>query len=87
MKNTIKILMCAILAFAFMGCTKSGEENNGRLATPKFTINVEGNTLIVAWEEISGAAHAAGQSEQIIVQSDIRLDTQNRQGYPQIRGP
>ena len=57
MKNTIKILMCAILAFAFMGCTKSGEENNGRLATPKFTINVEGNTLIVAWEEISGAAY------------------------------
>ena len=58
MKNTIKILMCAILAFAFVGCTKSGEENNSnRLATPNFSLRAEGNIITVSWEEVLGAAY------------------------------
>ena len=58
MKNTIKILMCAILAFAFVGCTESGEENNSnRLATPNFSLRAEGNIITVSWEEVLGAAY------------------------------
>lgn len=58
MKNTIKFLMCAILAIAFVGCTESGEGgNDGRLPAPVFTANVEGNMITVAWEEVAGAAY------------------------------
>ena len=58
MRNTIKVLMCAILAFAFVGCTESGEENNAnRLATPNFTARAEGNQITVSWEEVAGAAY------------------------------
>ena len=50
--------MCAILAFAFVGCTKSGEENNAnRLATPNFSLRAEGNIITVSWEEVLGAAY------------------------------
>lgn len=60
MKNTIKILMSAILALAVVGCTENNGENAGnsdRLATPNFTANVSGNIITVAWEEVSGAAY------------------------------
>ena len=58
MKNAIKVLMCAILAFAFVGCTDDKEGGNpDRLATPNFTARAEGNAIIVAWEEIAGAAY------------------------------
>lgn len=58
MRNIIKVLMCAILAFAFVGCTKSGEENNSnRLATPNFSLRAEGNIITVSWEEVLGAAY------------------------------
>ena len=58
MKNTIKILMCAILAFAFVGCTENKEEGNpNRLATPNFTARADGNAIMVSWEEVSGAAY------------------------------
>jgi hypothetical protein len=58
MRNIIKVLMCAILAFAFVGCTKSGEENNAnRLATPNFSLRAEGNIITVSWEEVLGAAY------------------------------
>ncbi|MBR5819451.1 MAG: hypothetical protein IKY50_05555 [Alistipes sp.] len=58
MRNIIKVLMCAILAFAFVGCTESGEENNAnRLATPNFTARAEGNQITVSWEEVAGAAY------------------------------
>ena len=58
MKNTIKILMCAILAFAFVGCTENKEEGNpNRLATPNFTVRADGNVIMVSWEEVSGAAY------------------------------
>ena len=50
--------MCAILAFAFVGCTESGEENNAnRLATPNFSLRAEGNIITVSWEEVLGAAY------------------------------
>lgn len=57
MKNTIKLLMCAIFAFAFIGCTPEQTENVDRLATPYFTLNVDGNVITVAWEEVTGAAY------------------------------
>ena len=58
MRNIIKVLMCAILAFAFVGCTESGEENNSnRLATPNFSLRAEGNIITVSWEEVLGAAY------------------------------
>ena len=50
--------MCAILAFAFVGCTENKEEGNpNRLATPNFTARADGNAIMVSWEEVSGAAY------------------------------
>ena len=58
MKNTIKVLMCAILAFAFVGCTEGGgDDNKNRLATPNFSLRVDGNEITVSWEEVVGAAY------------------------------
>ena len=58
MKNTIKVLMCAILAFAFVGCTEGGgDDNKNRLATPNFSLRVDGNEITVSWEEVDGAAY------------------------------
>ena len=46
MRNTIKVLMCAILAFAFVGCTEGGgDDNKNRLATPNFSLRAEGNEI------------------------------------------
>lgn len=58
MKNTIKVLMCAILAFAFVGCTEGGgDDNKNRLATPNFSLRVDGNEITVSWEVVDGAAY------------------------------
>ena len=58
MKNTIKVLMCAILAFAFVGCTEgNGDDNKNRLATPNFSLRADGNEITVSWEEVDGAAY------------------------------
>ena len=53
------MLMCAILAFAFAGCTpdENVEENKDRLATPNFTLAVTDNVITVTWNEVVGAAY------------------------------
>lgn len=57
MKNTIKLLMCAVLAFAFVGCTPNEMTDESKLSTPNFSLRAEGNSIIVTWEQITGAAY------------------------------
>ena len=53
MKNTIKLLMCAVMALCFIGCTPDDE------AAEKSTLNVasKGNTLFVTWKAVAGAVY------------------------------
>ena len=58
MKKFIYSLCAAIIAFMAISCETLAEQNNGdRLETPKFTLNVQGNSIVVAWEKITGAAY------------------------------
>lgn len=57
MKNAIKLLMCAVLAFAFVGCTPNEMTDESKLSTPNFSLRAEGNSIIVTWEQITGAAY------------------------------
>ena len=57
MRNTIKLLMCAVLAFAFAGCTPIETPNESKLSTPNFLLRTEGNSIIVTWDQVTGAAY------------------------------
>ena len=58
MKKTIYTLFAAIIAFMAISCETPADQNNGdRLETPKFTLNVQGNSIVVAWEKVTGAAY------------------------------
>ena len=57
MRNTIKLLMCAVLAFAFAGCTPNETPNESKLSTPNFLLRTEGNSIIVTWDQVTGAAY------------------------------
>ena len=57
MKNAIKLLMCAVLAFAFVGCTPNEMTDESKLSTPNFSLRAEGNSIIVTWEQVTGAAY------------------------------
>ena len=54
MKNTIKLFMCAIVAFCFASCTT--EEGAG---TDQFNFNISvlENNIAVTWSTVSGAAY------------------------------
>lgn len=58
MKTTLKALLAGLVVIMAWSCETTGEtSNDGRLATPYFTANVDGNTITVAWEEVAGAAY------------------------------
>lgn len=58
MKKIIYTLFTAIIAFMAISCETPAEPNNGnRLQTPAFTLNVQGNSIVVAWEKVTGAAY------------------------------
>lgn len=57
MRNTIKLFMCAMLAFAFVGCTANETTEEARLTTPNFMLRAEGNSIIVTWDQVAGAAY------------------------------
>ena len=58
MKNTIKFLMGAILALAFVGCTETpSEQEQNRLSAPEFSCRVYGKSVLVSWSVVSGAAY------------------------------
>ena len=58
MKKTIYSLFAAIIAFTAISCETPAEQNNdNRLQTPAFTLNVQGNSIVVAWEKVTGAAY------------------------------
>jgi hypothetical protein len=58
MKTTLKALLAGLVVIMAWSCETTGEtSNDGRLATPYFTANVDGNTITVAWEEVTGAAY------------------------------
>ena len=53
MKNTIKLLMCAVMAFCFASCTPNeGAENNA--GNFDFNLNLQENNIIVSWKAIDG---------------------------------
>ena len=52
MKNTIKLLMCAVVAFCFASCTP---ENEGD--TYRFTLSANENSIIATWEAVTGALY------------------------------
>ena len=58
MKNIFKMLFVAMVAFVAIAC-ENGEVNNNpdALAKPEFTCSVTGNTIMVSWEAIEGAAY------------------------------
>ena len=58
MKKFIYSLFAAIIAFMAISCeTPAGPNNDNRLQTPAFTLNVQGNSIVVAWEKVTGAAY------------------------------
>lgn len=58
MKKIIYSLFAAIIAFMAISCETPAEQNNdNRLQTPAFTLNVQGNSIVVAWEKVTGAAY------------------------------
>lgn len=58
MKKFIYSLFAAIIAFMAISCETPAEPNNdNRLQTPAFTLNVQGNSIVVAWEKVTGAAY------------------------------
>lgn len=58
MKKFIYSLFAAIIAFTAISCETPAEQNNdNRLQTPAFTLNVQGNSIVVAWEKVTGAAY------------------------------
>ena len=54
MKNTIKLLMCAVMAFCFASCTpeQSSEQSLNNLV---FSLITKNNSIIATWESVEGA--------------------------------
>lgn len=56
MKNTIKLLMCAVMAFCFASCTPDeGAENSA--GNFDFNVNIQENNIIVSWKAVEGAIY------------------------------
>lgn len=54
MKNTIKLLMCAVMALCFAGCTPEEETPSTAL---NFNVSVIDNSIAVTWNAESGAVY------------------------------
>ena len=54
MKNTIKLLMCAVMAFCFASCTpdETPEQSANNLV---FSLVIKNNTIIATWESVEDA--------------------------------
>lgn len=57
MKRTLSAIIAGIIVLFAASCEQGLPGNSDRLATPYFTVNVDGNVLTVAWEEVAGAAY------------------------------
>lgn len=57
MKRTLSAIIAGIIVLFAASCEQALPGNSDRLATPYFTVNVDGNILTVAWEEVAGAAY------------------------------
>lgn len=57
MKRTLSAIIAGIIVLFAASCETNEPGNDGRLATPYFTVNVDGNVITVAWEEVTGAAY------------------------------
>lgn len=58
MKNLFNTLLAGVVALMFIGCEEAGKGRvEGQLATPEFTCSVDGNTIMVSWEAVDGAAY------------------------------
>ena len=58
MKNLFNTLLAGVVALMFIGCEEAGKGRvEGQLATPEFTCSVDGNTIMVSWEAVEGAAY------------------------------
>lgn len=58
MKNIYTSLAVVIMAIFAIGCENTNEElKEGQLATPEFTCSTAGNTIMVSWESVEGAAY------------------------------
>lgn len=55
MKRTLSAIVAGIIALVAMSCETANLSD--RLATPNFNVTADGNTLIVAWEKVAGAAY------------------------------
>lgn len=62
MKNTIKLLLCAVVALCFASCT----DNQGEDTTPKFNfyLTVKDNNIIATWDAVAGSAYYQLQLDQ-----------------------
>lgn len=57
MKQTLKAILAGVIVLMAAACENTEPNNDGRLATPNFTANVDGNVITVVWEEVAGAAY------------------------------
>lgn len=58
MKNIFKMILASVVAVMAVSCENGNEgTKEGQLATPEFTCTVTGNTIMVSWEAIEGAAY------------------------------
>lgn len=59
MNRIAKFMLCIVSVLALASCSNEGGEstNPNALATPEFTYSVTGNSIMVSWEAIEGAAY------------------------------
>ena len=57
MKQTLKAILAGVIVLMAAACENTEPNKDGRLETPNFTANVDGNEITVAWEEVTGAAY------------------------------
>ncbi|MBO7281838.1 MAG: hypothetical protein J6U73_00365 [Alistipes sp.] len=56
MKNTIKLLMCAVMALCFASCTPDNGDDSS-IKKFNFNTNVQGNTILVTWKTVESAIY------------------------------
>jgi ABC-type uncharacterized transport system YnjBCD substrate-binding protein len=74
MKNTIKLLMCALMALCFASCTQEPEpetDNTQQNESFTFALSTEENYLLVSWDDVDSAVYYEIQlNDEDVIKTD-----------------
>lgn len=72
MKNTIKLLMCAVMALCFASCTQEPEtDNTQQNKSFTFALSTEENYLLVSWDDVDSAVYYEIQlNDEDVIKTD-----------------